>query len=91
MQEGQYLYSVATGSVAPWIPGSMEAMQFITSLPGFVALHPEVPYGTLWLFDSKAHAEAARIALIEKEAIVGNNIALFVWNGSDVISFVGPA
>jgi len=66
-------WTVSTGAVDPFVKASREAAVFITKLKGFVAVHPDAN-GTLWLFDSKESANAAKGQMTRKGIQTGNNI-----------------
>ncbi len=66
-------WTVATGAINPFVKASREAAAFITKLKGFVAVHPDTR-GTLWLFDSKESAKAAKKKMGDKGIQTGNNI-----------------
>lgn len=84
----QYLWSVATGNVNPLLKASREAVKYIQTLEGFVAVHPTPNWeGTLWLFDSENNAKGARNLLRAKGVKCGNNICRFSWDGGSVLVF----
>ena len=87
----RYLWSVATGNVNPLMKRSREAVKYIQSLDGFVAVHPTPDYqGTLWLFDSENNAKGARNLLKAKGVECGKNICRFKWDGGTVLIFDDP-
>ena len=85
----QYLWSVATGNVNPFMKRSREVVKYISGLEGFKAVHPNSK-GTLWLFDSENHAKAARNLLRMKGVQCGNNICRFRWDGAKELVFDDP-
>ena len=79
--------SIATGYIAPEIKESVEAVEFITKQSGFVAVHPEHPRGTLFLFNSRRNAVRARKKALKKGIFCGNSICEFEWDGADNMDF----
>lgn len=66
-------WTVSTGTVDPFVKESRGAAAFITKLKGLVALRPDTR-GTLWIFDSKKSAKAAKKKMGDKGIQTGNNI-----------------
>ena len=84
----RYLWSVATGNVNPIMKRSREAVKYIQTLDGFVAVHPTPDgRGTLWLFDSENNAKGARNLLRAKGVKCGSNICRFRWDGGAEMIF----
>ena len=84
----QYLWSVATGNVNPFMKKSREAVKYIQTLEGFVAVHPTPENrGTLWMFDSENNAKGARNLMRSKGIQCGNNICRFSWDGGSEMIF----
>lgn len=83
LKAGQELYTVATGRLDPFRKASRTAVEYMSSLEGFVAVHAEPKHGRLiWFFDTENNAKVAR-NLAESHGIqCGTNIARFVV-GSD--------
>lgn len=79
------LWSVATGGVDPFMEESRQAADYITKLEGFVAAHLAAVDKTLWLFDSKGHAQEAKKKMTKKGIICGTNICRFRWDGGDTL------
>ena len=87
----RYLWSVATGNVNPLVKKSRKASEYITSLEGFVAVHPTPDYtGTHWFFDTENNAKGARNMMRAKGIHCGDNICRFKWDGGAVIEFDDP-
>lgn len=73
------LWTVAIGEINPFATGELkraqeEAIAFISSLAGFVGVHPVFGRGTLLLFRSETETAAARKALKTQGCPVGDNI-----------------
>lgn len=92
IEPGTRVFSVATGVVSPFLKKSRAAVDYITKLEGFVAVHP-TPDGqyTLWLFDSVQNAIGAKNLMDHKGIQVGNNICEFEVAKDDAIEFRGVA
>lgn len=68
------VWSVATGRVNLFNKASREAAKYITTLKGFVAVHPHLPDGIMWLFDTKENAHMAKAQMEDKGIHTGTNI-----------------
>lgn len=92
IETGTHLFSVATGMASPFMKKSRAAVDYITKLDGFVAVHftPDGQY-TLWLFDTVNHAIEARNLMNHKGIEVGNNICEMEVTAPDTMDFVGVA
>ena len=79
LKAGQELYSVATGRLNPFLKASRTAVEYMSNLQGFVAVHVEPKHGRLtWFFDSENNAKVAR-NLAESHGIqCGTNVCRFV-------------
>ncbi len=82
------LYSVATGTVDPSNPMSVEAVEFIRDLPGMVGVYPGSERGMLWMFDSLGHAESAKEKMTEKGIVTGKNICKFKMRKDGATEFI---
>lgn len=67
------LWTVATGEVDPFKKASRDAVKFISTLHGFVGVHPLDGY-TIWLFDTENNAKIARNKMQGKGIVCGTNI-----------------
>ena len=89
----QKVFTITTGNVDIFRKESREAAKFISSIEGFIAVHPHYPDGTLWCFDTLNHAKVARNKVKSKGAQVGTHIMnaeidydkgeLFVYDKAD--------
>ena len=68
------VWTVATGEVNPWKKKSREAVDYIKTLEGLVAVHPAHGHGTLWLFDSENNAKGAKNLMEHNGIKTGRNI-----------------
>ena len=86
------LFSVPTGRATPFLKRSKKAVEYITSLEGYVGAHSTFDGDyTLWLFDTVEHALQASKLMSKKGIECGNNICEYVWLDDDVIQFIGVA
>jgi len=85
LKPGQELYTVATGRLDPFRKASRTAVEYMSNLAGFVAVHAEPKHGRLiWCYDSHNNAKVAR-NLAESHGIqCGANICRLVVSGDGV-------
>lgn len=92
LEIGTHLFSVPTGRATPFLKRSKKAIDYITSLEGYVGTHPTFNGDyTLWLFDSVEHAKAAKKLMDRKGIGCGNNISEFEVKDDETIKFLGVA
>ena len=68
------VWTVATGVIKITQKSSRKAVEYISKLKGFVGVHPMLPNGTLWLFDTKENAHMGKAKMEDKGIHTGNNI-----------------
>lgn len=71
------VYTVAVGNISLnplFKKRQKQALDYISSLDGFIGLYPHPPYGTLCLFKNKNDAKAARNLMKSKGIGTGKNI-----------------
>lgn len=76
LRPGERIWSVATGSVNPFIRKSRKAVEYVKGLDGLRGVHPS-SRGTLWFFTSKDAAVRARNLMMGKGIICGRNVCGF--------------
>lgn len=81
------LYSVATGTIDPSDPKSVEAAEFVKGLPGMTGVYPGGDRGMLWMFDSFDHARSAMKQMSEAGIITGKNICKFRMRNGGAAEF----
>lgn len=87
---GTELYSVAVGAL-PFLPWRRRyAVDRLSSLAGFAAIHP-MGSATLLFFESLNDAKVARNVIRAEGGAAGDNICLWRITGDGVPEFVGGA
>jgi hypothetical protein len=76
LRPGERMWSVATGSVNPFMKRSRKAVEYIKGLDGLRCVHP-AGRGTLWFFASKDAAVRARNLMMGKGIKCGRNVCGF--------------
>jgi len=84
-QEGEEMYSVATGVVNNLRKASREAVKVMCTQEGFVATHNVSGYGTLWFYDSENNAKGARNVARSFGIQCGDNICKFVFENGVLV------
>ena len=92
IEPGTHLFSVATGRIDALSKASRKAVKLVSEQEGFIGVNPTPDNNfTLWLFDTKWHAQRAKNIMEFKGIECGNNICEFEMQENDTISFVGVA
>lgn len=92
LEVGMRLFSVATGRIEPMMKASRKAVKLISEQEGFIGVHPTNDNQfSLWLFDSKWHAQRAKNLMTFKGIECGSNICEFELAENDEIKFKGVA
>ena len=76
LRPGERIWSVATGSVNPFMKRSRKAVEYIKGLDGLRCVYPS-GRGTLWFFASKDAAVRARNLMMGKGIKCGRNVCGF--------------
>lgn len=66
-------YTVAVGNISK-NKQSLKALKYISTLDGFVGIHPHYPDGTLILFDNENNAKIGKNLMESKGIQTGYNI-----------------
>ena len=87
-EETMKLYSVATGTIDPSNPKSVEAVEFVKSLPGMAGVYPGSDRGMLWMFNTFDQARSAMKQMSEVGIITGKNICKFRMRDDGAAEFI---
>ena len=75
------VWSVAVGNINPLDKASVDAVDYISRLKGFVGFYPHYPQGTLCMFETENDAKRGRNLMGIEGIQTGHNICEFEIEG----------